>query len=170
MIEPQRRILEGYFLFARKQYEPLINKLAFMIGVDSVHAEELKACGNDELLRCMICYNGRGSFMTFLFSRLSGTFKHMRDMENRARRTWPASIGFTRNVVRFESDMDLRAVIDECLVCLSNREHIVIHESYFDNKTIREISEEHKIPSSTVWKIRHTAIDKMRRQHRRCEG
>lgn len=167
MMEPKRRILEGYFLLACKQYKPLINKLAFRIGVNSTHAEELKAYGNSELLKCMICYDGRGSFMTFLFSRLSGTFKHRRDAENRARRIEFIPIGVTKDIIRLESDIDLKVAIDECLACLTNKEHVVIHESYFSKKTIREISEDHKIPHSTVWSIRHRAIDKMRRRYRR---
>lgn len=168
MMEPKRRILEGYFLLACKQYKPLINKLAFRIGVNSTHAEELKAYGNNELLKCMICYDGRCSFMTFLFSRLSGTFKHMRDTENRVRRIESIPIGFTKDVVRLESDIDLKAAVNECLTCLTDREYTVVNESYFNQKTIREISEDSKIPHSTVWSIRHTAIAKMRRRYRRC--
>jgi DNA-directed RNA polymerase specialized sigma24 family protein len=168
MIKPKRRIVNGYFILACRKYEPLINSLSFSISVDATHAEELKARGKDELLKCMICYDGRSSFMTFLYSRLSGTFKHMRDVENRARRARSIPVGFSNNMIRFDGDTDLGVVVEECMKCLTDTERVVVHESFFGKRTIRDISIERNIPPSTVWKIRHDALDKMKRRNAGC--
>ena len=66
MMEIQRRITQPYFNLARHQYAPLIHKLAFRIGISQENIDELKTQGVKELLKCMICYNKSGSFMTFL--------------------------------------------------------------------------------------------------------
>lgn len=166
MIEPQRRILKGYFLLACKQYEPLICKLAFAIGVNSTHAEELRACGKNELLKCMICYDGRGSFMTFLYGRLSGIFRHMRDVENRVRRIRSVPIDLMNNLIRPKSYVDWVPMVATCMACLTKEEYVVIHELFFAQRTMREISQEHGIPHSTVCRIKHKSLDKMRRKHR----
>ena len=168
MMKPVRRVTEGYFLLACKQYEPLIGKLAFSIGVDSTHAEELRSLGKDELLKCMICYDGRGSFMTFLYGRLSGTFKHMRDAENRVRRIRFIPVDSMEDLAQSMDDIDTGTMVEECMACLTKKEHTVIHELYFGNKTMRNISEEYDIAHSTIWRIKYRALGKMRRLYERC--
>ena len=166
MMKQQRRITKAYFIFARSQYAPLINKLAFQIAPDQWQAEEFRAKANDELLKCMICYRRSGSFLTFFYGRIHGLFMHMRDAEQRARRVQTVSIDSILNIASPVVDTDIRLVVEELISFLSDDEQAVIHGLFFSAKTIREVSLEQDIVPSTVCRIKEKAIGKMKR---RCE-
>lgn len=166
MMTINRRITKAYFHRACRQYVPLIRKLAFRIGVDDTHVEELTSCAPDELLKCMICYSLSGSFMTFFYGRLSGLFQHLRDTELRARRvqTMPMSDMVSQNTS--DSDPDSHMMIEEYLSCLDKEEREIITAIYFKEQTTREISYSRGIVASTVCRIKIRAMNKMRQKYK----
>ena len=166
MMKRQRRITKAYFDLARIQYAPLINKLAFQIGTDDTQIEELKAQAEEELLKCMICYRRSGSFITFFHGRLSGVFRHMRDVEHRARRIQIMSLDAMSNIAGPNSDADTHMMIEELMACLNDEERAVITGLFFDEKTMREVSQDQGVVPSTICRIKGRAIDKMRQK---CE-
>lgn len=162
MMKIKRRITGKYFEMARRQYSPLIQRLSFRIGIDNSQAEEFKIRSYAELLSCMICYNGSGSFMTFFHGRLVNVFRHLRDAEKRARRVRIIPTDFIANMAGPDHDMDASMMVQECLECLNEREYNIITDIYFRNKTMREISNSRGIFASTVCRIKTKAIDKMK--------
>jgi len=166
MMNRQRRITKAYFDLARIQYAPLIHKLAFRIGVNDTQIEELKAQADEELLRCMICYRQSGSFITFFHGRLSGIFRHMRDVENRAKRIQTMPLDAMSGIAGPNVDADTHMMIEELMECLNDEERAVIHGLFFDEKTMREVSQDQGVVLSTIWRIKYKAIDKMRQK---CE-
>lgn len=163
-MKKKRRITKTYFDFACCQYAPLIHKLSFTIGIDATQAEELRVRAKEELLKCMICYDRRGSFMTFLYCRLVGIFKHIRDAEYRARRVKTISVDSIINIAQPDCDMDFNMMVQECLECLNDEERDVIMELFFSEKTIREISDDCGSVVSTIYRIKTDAINKMRQK------
>lgn len=159
----RRRITKAYFDLARFQYAPLIHQLAFRIGAKNILIEELKNKALEELLKCMICYNHTGSFMTFLYSRLSGVFRHMRDAENRFKRIEIIPIDMMIDLSEHNVNSDLKLIIKDLMECLTCMERNVIVGSFFGKETMREISQKYGIVPSTVHRIKHKAIDKMKR-------
>lgn len=164
MMKIKRRITEKYFEMARHQYAPLIQRLAFRIGIDNSQFEEFKIRAYSELLSCMICYNKSGSFMTFFHGRLVNVFRHLRDAEKRARRVRIIPTDLMANMAGSDHDMDVSIMVQECLGCLNGREYDIITDIYFRDKTMREISDSRTIFASTVCRIKAKAIDKMRRK------
>jgi RNA polymerase sigma factor (sigma-70 family) len=112
----------------------------------------------------MICYNGCGSFITFLYHRLSGVFRHLRDSEIRARRTQSVPFGTIMDVDAVISycDVESRTTVQECLECLDGKELEIITELFFNNRTIRDIANDYGIVQSTVYRIKTKAIEKIR--------
>lgn len=165
MMEKKRRITKAYFEFVRRHYMPLIRKLSFSIGVDLIHVEELQSYGDEELLKCMICYDGSGSFMTFLYHRLRGTFRHKRDMENRARRFNKISTDSMSDIVGPNNDVDLHMTIQECLGLLDTEERRVIIERFLNEKTTRTIAMEQGTVHSNICRITDRALYKMRQKY-----
>ncbi len=164
MMRKQRRITSSYFSAARIQYAPLIQKLVFRIGTSATQREELRIRAMEELLRCMICYDGRGSFMTFLYGRLVNIFRHIRDAEQRAKRI---RLVTTETMFSFSSpdnDMDLHIFIEELLGCLNPEEHHIVTQLFFKDKTIREVANECGMAHSTVCRVRERAIDRMKQK------
>lgn len=166
MLELKRRITKEYFHLARIKYAPLVTKLSIFVGVDSTHSDELKACADDELLKCMICYNGSGSFITFLYYRLMGVFRHMRDIELKAKRVQSVPIEHMASFAEPYRDLDSRMTVAECLACLDEEETNIITELFFNQKTTREVSASCGIVSSTVCRIKKRAISKMKQGFR----
>lgn len=160
----KRRITKAYFEFVRRHYMPLIQKLSFSIGVDLVHVEELQSRGDEELLKCMICYDGNGSFITFLYHRLRGTFRHMRDMENRARRFNNVHIDSISDIAGPDNNIDFRMMAQECLSYLDTEERHIIVERFFNEKTTRMIAMEQNTVPSNVCRVTDRAICKMRQK------
>ena len=166
MMKRQRRITKAYFDLARRQYAPLIHKLAFQIGIDDTQIEELKAQAEEELLKCMICYRRSGSFITFFHGRLGGIFRHMRDVENRAKRIQIMSLDAMSSIAGPNIDADTRIMVEELMACLTEEERAVIAGLFFDEKTMREVSLDQGVVPSTICRIKGRAIDKMRQK---CE-
>lgn len=160
----KRRITEKYFEMARHQYAPLIQRLAFRIGVNNSQVEEFKVRAYAELLSCMICYKRSGSFMTFFHGRLVDIFRHLRDAEIRARRVIIISMDSMTNIAGPDHDMDSSMMVQECLECLNEKEYDIITDIYFRDKTMREISNSRRIFASTVCRIKARAINKMKKK------
>lgn len=166
MMKIRRRITKAYFYRARKQYAPLVQRLAFTIGIDNTHIEELKSRADEEILKCMICYDKSGSFMTFVYFRLFGIFRHLRDIENRAKRNQSLSMESVGGIAGPEHDADRGMIIQECLDCLDVDERDVITELFFKDKTMREVSMDRGVVASTICRIKTRAIEKMKQK---CE-
>lgn len=164
MMKRQRRITKAYFNIARIQYAPLIQKLSLRIGIDGTQVEELKAQGVVELLKCMTCYVRSGSFITFFHGRLVGIFRHMRDAELRARRIQILPLDSLLNIAGSDCDMDSHMMTQECLEFLNNDERNVIMKLFFDEETMREVSDDLGIFVSTVCRMKKKAIDKMKQK------
>lgn len=164
MMEKKRRVTKAYFEFARNHYKSLIRKLSFSLGVDLIHVEELQSRGDEELLKCMICYNNNGSFITFLYHRLKGTFRHLRDMENRARRFNSTPINSISDIVGSDNNTDSNMMAQECLDFLDLEERQIIVERFFNGKTTRMIAIEQDTVASSICRITNRAIDKMRQK------
>lgn len=160
----ERRITQTYFDFAYRKYTPLIHKLAFRIGDNDTQREELKSQAADELLKCMICYNGTGSFMTFFYGRLVGTFKHIRDKERKIRSRQATSLDFIADIIGPDCDIDSHMMAQECLEYLDSNERYVIVQFFFNGKTTREISDNLGSATSTIFRIKENAINKMRQR------
>ncbi|RLC89003.1 MAG: hypothetical protein DRJ03_00135 [Chloroflexi bacterium] len=166
MMKRQRRITKAYFDAACLQYVPLIQKLAFQIGTDDAQIDDMKACAKEELLKCMICYRRSGSFITFFHGRLAGRFRHMRDAEQRAKRVQVLSLEAMSHLAGPNRDADTHMMVEELMGCLNEEERAVITGLFFDEKTMREVSQDQGIVPSTVCRIKSMAIDKMRQK---CE-
>lgn len=164
MMKIQRRITKAYFDRACHQYAPLIQRLAFQIGDNKIQVEELKAQATEELLKCMICYHRGGSFMTFIFGRLTGIFKHMRDTERRTKRVQIMSLDSMANIAGPDYNMDSHMMVQEYLECLDAEEHEIITDIFFNEKTMREISDGRGIVASTVCRVKARAINKMKQK------
>lgn len=164
MMKIKRRITKGYFDIACKKYTPLVQKLSFSIGVDYTHVEELQARAKEEILKCLICYDGRCSFITFLYVRLQGIFRHMRDSENRARRVKIMPTEAMSNVQDKQVDEDVRMMVQECLECLNPEELDIITDLYLNEKTMREVATDRGRVASTICRIKIKAIRKMQQQ------
>lgn len=164
MMRPQRRVTKAYFDIACIQYAPLIQKLAFKIGVNNIHIEELKAQAMQELLKCMVCYNRSGSFITFFYGRLTGTFRHMRDSELRAMRVQIMSPDHMENMAGSNHDMDSNIMVQEYLGCLNDDERYVITQLFLNEKTMRDLSSNFGAVASTICRIKTRAINKMRQK------
>ena len=165
MMRLERRITKSYFNLAIKQYAPLVQKLAFRVGINETQIEEMKNRALEELIKCMICYKCSGSFITFFYGRLLNIFRHMRDVEKRANRLQNVSIDLARNVIRDSRDIDSEMVFQECLACLNEEECAVITSIYFGEQTIREVSDANGGVVSTIYYIKKRAIDKMKRKY-----
>ncbi len=163
-MKKNRRITKTYFDFACCQYAPLIHRLSLTIGINATQTEELKVRAKEELLKCMICYDNRGSFITFLYCQLVGIFKHIRDAEYRARRVKTISMDSIINIAQPDRDMDFHMMAQECLECLNDEERDVIMELFFNEKTMREISDDRGSVVSTIYRIKQSAINKMRQK------
>jgi len=164
MMKIKRRITKTYFDLACHQYAPLIHQLATRISRNETQMEEMKAGAKEELLKCLICYDGSSSFMTFLYSRLEGAFRHMVDVERRASRIKPMSHDSMSQITGPNYDMDFTFMIQECLECLNKDEKDIISGLFFDEKTMRQISDDMGIVPSTICRIKTRAIKKMRQK------
>ncbi len=169
MMKIKRRVTEDYFQIACLQYESLIGKLSFRISANDSQIEEMKSRAKDELLKCMICYDGSGSFMTFLYSRLHGIFRHMRDKERRVKQMQVPSLDSIKQIAGLNYDMDSNMMIQECLECLEEGEREIIVGLFLEGKTMEELSG-HLGTTSTIHRKKVRAIDKMRRNHRVGSG
>lgn len=164
MMNIQRRITKAYFTIAMTQYAPLIQKLAFRIGINKTQVEELKSRAPEELLKCMICYQKSGSFMTFFHGRLSGLFRHMRDSDYRVTRRQGVPFSSLLNMSGPYIDTDQSMMIQEFLDCLNEEECDIITGLFFHDKSMRQIAEERDSVASTICRIKKGALDKMRRK------
>lgn len=163
MMKRKRRITKAYFELACRKYAPLVNRLSILVGINQIHTEELKYQADEELLKCMICYNSSGSFMTFLYCRLHNIFRHMRDSENRARRIRTGVMGSLTNMSdKNTEDVDFPLMVNECFDCLTDDERNLIVEVFFNHKTMREISLDSGISLSSLGRMKKGAIGKMR--------
>ena len=165
MMRLQRRITKSYFNLACRQYAPLIQKLAFRIGTNRIQVEELKARALEELLKCMICYDKRGSFITFFHGRLVDIFRHTRDAEFRAKRIQHLSLDSMSHIVGPDDNIDFRMMAQEYMTCLDKDEKNIILAIFFSNQTMRQVSDNLGIVPSTVCRIKTRAIDKMRQKY-----
>lgn len=165
MMRRKRRVTQAYFKLAYRQYTPLIQKLAFQMAINKTQVEELKVQAAEELLKCMICYNPSGLFMTFFCGRLINIFRHMKDVERRVRRTQIMSLDSMANIAGPDHDMDFHMMVEEVLEYLDDDERSVITELFFNGKTMREVSNERKVVTSTVCRIKIRAINKMRQKY-----
>ncbi|MEE9573243.1 MAG: sigma-70 family RNA polymerase sigma factor [Candidatus Neomarinimicrobiota bacterium] len=161
MMEIQRRITKTYFDFARHKYFPLIRRLSYLIGGNAQQIDELITRGDEELLKCMICYKRSGAFMTLLHYRLSGIFRHLRDMECRAKRVGSMSLSSMINISGPDDNMDTNMMIQEYLQCLNDEERSIVTELFLNEKTMREVSDDCGIVASTICRIKTRAINKM---------
>lgn len=166
MMKIKRRITKSYFDIARDHYLPLVKKLSLLIGVDEPQKEELRSRADEELLKCMICYDGSGSLITFFYCRLSGVFRHLRDTERRAKRIQSISTNSMINIVGHYCDMDFPIMVEECLECLNDEERDIIKELFFNGKSMREVSNDRGVVASTICRIKAKAIGKMKKK---CE-
>lgn len=166
MITKQRRITQAYFNIARVKYDSLVHRLSRRVGIDSSHIEELSLRGEEELLKCMICYDGRGSFITFLYHRLFGLFRHLRDAEIRSKRMHGVSLDPSNCTSTSYDNAETHITVQDCLACLTDKERNIIIELFFNNKTIRETASSYSGIPSTICRIKSRAIGKMKR---RCE-
>lgn len=164
-MKPKRRITESYFETARKQYSPLIHKQALRVATKRKQIEELKSIALDELLKCMICYDRRGSFMTFFHGRLYYVFTHARDADCRAGRAKTMSGNSIHGITAPYQNIDVGIMVQECFDCLNKEERDIITEIYFENKTMREISLCRGVHATTIYRIKTRAIEKMRQKH-----
>jgi len=164
MMKQQRRITKGYFDFARRKYTPLMHKLAFNVATNETQLEDLKLIGLVELLRCMICYDKRGSFITLLHGRLHDIFRHTRDAERRAHRIHAMPSDLVANVAGQSYDTDVHMMVEECLGHLNKEEYYVITELFLHNKTMREIFVDSHIVPSTICRIKSKALGKMKQR------
>lgn len=167
MMYRRRRITKAYFDIALLQYAPLIHRIAFQIGGNSTQVEEMKIRAADELLKCMICYEYSGSFMTFLYGRLTGIFRHMRNAENKTSRVGTISLDSVSDIAAPCIQVDSNIMVEELLGCLSIKERSVIVKLFFDEKTIRETSRDCEMVPSMVHRVKTLAINKMRQK---CEN
>lgn len=165
MLKQKRNITKAYFDYARKKYAPLINKLAFNIGVNASHTEELQTQGLKELVRCMLCYNGSSAFMTFFYGRLECIFKHMRDSERRTNKVQLLDSTSMMSMARHNHDIDSDMMARECMECLNSNEHNVITRFFFEKQTTKEISKDIGMVIPAVCKIKRVAIKKMRQKY-----
>lgn len=165
MLKQKRNITEAYFDFAREKYTPLINKLAFNISLNASHAEELKIQGLKELVKCMLCYNGRSAFMTFLYGRLKDVFRHMRDSEQRANKVQILDSRSMENIAGPDHDIHSGMMVQECMECLSGNERDIITRFFLKSQTTREISNDTGMVIPAVCKIKRVAINKMRQKY-----
>ena len=165
MMKPKRRITESYFETARKQYSPLIHRQSLRVATKRKQIEELKSIALDELLKCMICYDSRGSFMTFFHGRLYYAFTHARDADHRACRANTMPDNSIQGITAPCQNMDVGIMIQECFDCLNQEERDVVTEIYFNNKTMREISLCRGVHATTIYRIKTRAIEKMRQKH-----
>jgi RNA polymerase sigma factor (sigma-70 family) len=166
MMKKQRRITQEYLIFAYDKYISLIHKLAFSIGIDIVHAEELRSQAIDELLQCMICYDGRGSFITFFHGRLTNVFQHMRDKEKRDRRIQATPPDHMKNMNETGYTLNYHTKIQECLELLTEYERDIILSSFLGGNTTREISNDHGVAYSTICRVKKEAIEKIKRGYK----
>jgi RNA polymerase sigma factor (sigma-70 family) len=168
MLIPKRRITKNYFELACKKYNPLIRKLSYKFGKSVDNVDDMMNRAMLELLKCLICYDSQyGSFMTFLYTRLAGVLRHMRDSELRSNpllnmRTRIDSPGI---LISHPEDMDTSLFIEECLQHLTTEEREVISGLFYKGKTMRELSKERGTVHSAIHRIKERAIEKM---HRIC--
>lgn len=167
MIEPQRRITKAYFEIAIKQYEPMAQRMASVVGLSYSQRDECMSQARTELLKCMICYQNVGSFITFFHHRLLGAFRHMRDVEKRAKRIQTSSMEGISDPLAREYDIDTSMMVEECLGCLTSEQRYVIVELFFNHRTMRQISSDRGIALSTLCRVKNKAIDRMRNK---CEA
>ncbi len=165
MMKRKRRVTQAYFELAYRQYTPLIQQLAFRMGINQTQIEELKVQATEELLKCMICYNPSGLFITFFYGRLVNIFRHMKDVERRARRIQIMSLDSMANIAGPNHNMDSHMMVEEVLEYLDDDERSVITELFFNGKTMREVSNERKVVTSTVYRIKTRAINKMKQRY-----
>lgn len=164
MMIKKRRITKGYFYIARLQYVPLIQRLSFFVGENSTQREEMIVRADEELLKCMICYNHSSSFMTFLYCRLMGAFRHMKDADNRAKRIHNISSNNIATIADPHQDNSIHVLIQDCLECLNDSELNIITELFFNEKTMRDISNSSEKVASTIYRIKTRAMEKMKRR------
>lgn len=162
MMKPQRRITYAYFKRALKQYEPMVQGLISRVGLGYTQSEEAKSQSRTELLKCMICYQNIGSFITLFYGRLLGAFRHMRDIEKRNRRIQTIPLEKIRDFPTGEYDIDIGMTVEECLGFLDEEEHYVVTELFFHHKTIKQISKNSGIAVSNLYRIKKRAIEKMK--------
>lgn len=62
----------------------------------------------------------------------------------------------------FSEKYALQQMVQSALEKLEEVERIIIEESYFENKTVREIGKDLNIPKSTVARIKQKALDKLK--------
>ena len=62
----------------------------------------------------------------------------------------------------FSEKYALMETVRSALSMLEDTERIIIEESYFENKTVREIGKDLKISKSTVDRIKQRALDKLK--------
>lgn len=156
----KRRITKAYFDFARNKYALLIQILFFRMGIDISQKNQ----ANEELLKCMICYDGSTLFTTFLYGRLFGVFRNIRKREYKSKLIQSVPIDSLVNIAGPDCDMDRSIMIEECLECLDSTEHKVITELFFEGKTISKVSQDHNMVNSTVHRTRERALNKMRQK------
>lgn len=162
MMEPQRRITKAYFEIAIKQYEPMVQRMSSSVGLSYSHMDECMSQARTELLKCMICYQNIGSFITFFYHRLLGAFRHMRDVEKRARRIQTSSLEGISDPMAEKHDIDTNMMVEECLGCLTSEQRYVIVELFFNHRTMRQISSDSRIATSTLCRVKNKAIYRMR--------
>jgi len=162
MIRAKRRITQAYFLAAVEKYRPLIHRLSYRIGDNATQREDLISQAPSEVLRCMICYDGRGSFMTLLFSRLRGVFSHIRDADRRAKRACRMTDELMSQMVGPTPNQDTSMIVREGLECLNKDELDVVTQLFFDNRTIREVAVVNNTVPSVVFRTKERAMKKMR--------
>jgi len=148
-----------------KKYHPLIMKLSIATSTNEEQTEDMISIAQMELLKCMICYQRIGSFMTFLYGRIKGKLKHVRDSENRQKRI-PILVNDNLDDIKgFEPTIDSKLIVQECLSCLDEEEFNVVNDIFFNMKTMREIHRDRGIFPAKVCQIKARALSKMRRLH-----
>lgn len=162
MLIPKRRITKAYLEAAVNKYTPLIHKLAFRLCTPTGCIDELKSIAIEEVLKSLICYNNTGSFMTLLYFRLSGTFRHIRDREIRANRMQHLPTEVIETMQYCDIEIDSSIAVDEFMNMLSDKEKYVINGLYIGQKTMREVAKDLGLAASTIYHIKERALSRIR--------
>lgn len=149
-----------------KDFEPLllanIQRLCFYGDV-----EELLQEGREEILNCILEFDGRAPFAGFLKSRLY--YFYLNKMKEK--REYPQEPSFFEKISQKDpliEDFAIRKeeikALEESLLCLTPQQKRVIQLYFYENYTLREIADILEISISTVQVHQQRALKKLRKE------
>jgi len=165
MLIPRRRITKAYLDFAIRRYSSLVGNMSLRMSNHMTPQEDLESYEAEELLKCMVCYNGTGSFTTFFYGRLRGAFAHQNQSNGRLVGRNNVPIEAVPEALSTNTRLDTRLIAQECLECLEEYEKDVLVDIFWNSKTIRQVAEEWDCTPSAVHKIKSDAINRIRQQY-----